>query len=86
MGKINIKKEIMGPKGNKMIDDAYAEYLKVPKASSHRHDGTIYRQGWCVEIGKACRSPHPHRHFTFDEFIEQVMSDDEFKNEFLPDL
>ena len=55
----------------------YDHYLNIPT--------------WCVEnrswiypdyvviIGRAFKTPHPHRHYTFEEFVDKLHSDPEFK-------
>jgi hypothetical protein len=86
----------MGTQGEKMIEDAnktiedankileylYKEYLKIPKATVGNHNGTIYEKNWCVWTGRSCVSPHPHRHYTFEEFIDKLETDDDFTKYF----
>jgi hypothetical protein len=30
-------------------------------------------------IGRAFKAPHPHRHYTFEEFVDKLHSDPEFR-------
>ena len=30
--------------------------------------------------GRACVAPHPHRHYTFEEFVDKLNEDPNFKN------
>lgn len=35
---------------------------------------------YVVIIGRACCAPHPHRHYTFEEFVDKLNEDPNFKN------
>jgi len=47
----------------------YDEYLKLPFGSRHNGNLNIYDKGWCIITGRSIVSPHPHRHYTLNEFI-----------------
>lgn len=54
----------------------YEEYIEMPKGKvGFGVPETIYSNGWCVIIGKSFISPHPHRHYTFEEFVEKSSVD-----------
>lgn len=38
---------------------------------------------YVVLTGRACVAPHPHRHYTFEEFLDKLYSDPEFKKKLL---
>ncbi len=59
----------------------YKLYCSIPK-------WTISNRSWIypnyvVITGKAFSAPHPHRHYTFEEFIDKLYSDSEFKKKLL---
>lgn len=35
---------------------------------------------YVVLTGRACVAPHPHRHYTFEEFVDKLNKDPNFKN------
>lgn len=35
---------------------------------------------YVVRTGRSFASPHPHRHYTFEEFIDKLEEDPNFKN------
>ena len=35
---------------------------------------------YVVIIGRAFYAPHPHRHYTFEEFVDKLHEDPNFKN------
>jgi hypothetical protein len=48
----------------------YKEYLTLPKATIQDHrKNEIYTNGWYIMTGRSMISPHPHRHYTFLEFV-----------------
>lgn len=59
----------------------YEYYLSIPKWS-RRTQSWIYPD-YVVLTGRACIAPHPHRHYTFEEFIDKLCSDPEFKKKLL---
>lgn len=69
----------------KTIDKAYEFYLTQP-LSSTRNESVIYNNLWVELTGLACFSPHPHRHYTKEEFIKKINSDKAFKKFCLPKL
>ena len=67
------------------LEEAYKEYLKMPKAKSSgfNRDSEIYSNNWCVLTGLAFMHPHTHRHFTFEEFIENCNNNETLYNRFI---
>lgn len=57
----------MGPKGEKLIEEGYKEYLKSSIT------GEIYRNKWDVN----------GRYYTFKEFFYKCSEDDEFSKRYL---
>ena len=51
------------------FEKMYEEYLKMPFGNIRNDKDTIYEKGWCVQTGMSIVSPHPHRHYTLNEFI-----------------
>jgi hypothetical protein len=35
---------------------------------------------YIVKTGRAFSAPHPHRHYTFEEFVDKLNEDPNFKN------
>lgn len=35
---------------------------------------------YVVKTGRAFSTPHPHRHYTFEEFVDKLNEDPNFKN------
>ena len=35
---------------------------------------------YVVRTGRSFSAPHPHRHYTFEEFIDKLYKDSNFKN------
>ena len=35
---------------------------------------------YVVKTGRAFSAPHPHRHYTFEEFVDKLNEDPHFKN------
>ena len=56
----------------------YEYYLSIPKWS-RRTQSWIYPD-YVVLTGRAFRAPHPHRHYTFEEFVDKLKEDPNFKN------
>ena len=55
----------------------YQYYLSIPLWS-------VQNQSWIYPdyvrlIGRAFRAPHPHKHFSFEEFIDKLNSDEKFR-------
>lgn len=53
-------------------------YLSIPES-------TITEKSWIypnyvVITGSSITSPHPHRHYNFEEFIDKLYSDKNFRN------
>jgi hypothetical protein len=70
----------------KNLDTMYGIYLgielrpsrEVKSGEFHSTSSFIYPK-YVVLTGRACKSPHPHRHHTKEEFIEKYENDPEFK-------
>jgi hypothetical protein len=56
------------------LKEAYDQYLKTELATPSK-SSIIYDNGWYVRTGRSFASPHPHRHFKFDEFVKCGMDD-----------
>lgn len=59
----------------------YEYYLSIPL-------WTVWNPSWIypnyvVITGRAFSAPHPHRHYSFEEFIDKLYSDPEFKKKLL---
>jgi hypothetical protein len=55
----------------------YEYYLSIPTWS-------MWNRSWIYPdyvaiTGRAFKAPHPHRHYTFEEFVDKLYSDPEFK-------
>ncbi len=63
----------------------YEEYLKLPKAEYRgvNRDTELYTNQWCVMMGRSIVHPHPHRHYTFLEFVYRCGKDEALYNRFL---
>ena len=58
----------------------YELYCSIPKWTVDNHS-RIYPK-YVVITGRAFSAPHPHRHYSFEEFIDKLYTDPKFK-EFL---
>ncbi len=56
----------------------YELYCSIPKWTVHK-SSRIYPK-YVVITGRAFSAPHPHRHFTFEEFLDCLYKDENFKN------
>lgn len=66
------------------LQAGYDEYLELPKADMGRNrDAELYSNGWCILTGMACMHPHPHRHYSFTEFILYCGKDETLYNRFV---
>ena len=67
------------------MKEAFEEYLKINLAESfgENHTSEIYSNGWVYLTGLSCQHPHPHRHFTFEEFVERCQKDENFNKRFV---
>lgn len=59
----------------------YELYLSINLRPLHglKRWSRLYPE-YVVRTGLAFCAPHPHRHYTFDEFIEKLEEDPNFKN------
>ena len=55
----------------------YEYYLSIPLARPGERT-RIYSK-YVAIIGRAFCHPHPHRHYTFSEFVDKLNADPEFK-------
>lgn len=60
----------------------YEEYLKLPKAGP-RTNSELYSNNWCILNGRSIIHPHPHRHYTFIEFVYYCGKDINLYNRFI---
>jgi len=62
--------------------DAYKNYTNYPLATIRDHHTNILYQnrdkGWCMLNGRSMVSPHPTRHLSQEEFINKIITDNEF--------
>ena len=56
----------------------YELYCSIPKWTIWNRS-RIYPK-YVVLTGRAFRAPHPHRHYTFEEFVDRLNEDPNFKN------
>lgn len=56
----------------------YELYCSIPLATI-MDKSRIYPK-YVKIIGRSITYPHPHRHFTFEEFIDCLIKDSDFKN------
>ena len=56
----------------------YELYRSIPKWTVDK-PSRIYPK-YVVITGRSFSAPHPHRHYTFDEFIDKLYTDKNFKN------
>ena len=56
----------------------YNYYLSIPLCTRHQQS-RIYPK-YVVITGRAFSHPHPHRHYSFEEFIDKLYQDNNFKN------
>lgn len=68
----------MGPIGEEIIKIGYETYLKMALGSESK----LYEKGWVTLTGRSVAPPHPHRHYTYEEFMNKMMADQEFCDEF----
>lgn len=59
--------------------ELYNKYLNLPLASVIKPT-PLYDKGFVIHTGMSFVPPHPHRHYTFDEFSEAFSSNDRFKD------
>lgn len=55
----------------------YQYYLSIPLWST-QNQSWIYPD-YVRLIGRSFRAPHPHRHFSFEEFADKLNSDEKFR-------
>lgn len=62
----------------------YEEYLKLPKSDrGFNRDSELYKNKWCIILGRSIIHPHPHRHYTFLEFVYWCGKDETLHDRFL---
>lgn len=71
----------MGPVGEQIMEKGYEEYLKMDKAEVGK-PSEMYDKGWCKFTGRSIVYPHPHRHYTFEEFFDKMVESQEFADRF----
>ena len=54
---------------------AYKKYLLKPL-------NMMYKKMWCVILGRSLVSPHPHRYYTYTEFVYISKHKEEIYNSF----
>jgi hypothetical protein len=61
-----------------MNDLQLYEYYKTIPLASIGHHSRIYPK-YVVITGRSFCYPHPHRYFTFEEFVDKLYSDPNFR-------
>jgi hypothetical protein len=61
----------------------YELYCSIPKWTIWNRS-RIYPE-YVVLTGRAFSAPHPHRHYSFEEFVDKLNKDPNFKNVILND-
>ena len=56
----------------------YELYCSIPKWTVN-YPSRIYPK-YVVITGRSCSAPHPHRHYSFNEFLDKLYTDKNFKN------
>ena len=56
----------------------YQYYLSIPLTTIDNRT-RIYPK-YVKILGRSMTTPHPHRHFSFEEFIDKLYEDTDFKN------
>lgn len=63
------------------MEEKYKRYLEIPKLTRPFNKDTpkynIHDKHWCIFTGRSIIGPHPHRHYTFEEFVERCKIDEE---------
>lgn len=78
--KISDLMPIIYPERNEEVLELFAKYKLMPLATVADHRASlIYNEGWIVQTGLSFMAPHPHRHYTLEEFQEKLNIDAEFK-------
>lgn len=54
--------------------------LKKETADCLLVENPFYDNEYVVITGRAFMAPHPHRHYTFEEFVDKLNEDPNFKN------
>lgn len=65
------------------MEEKYQKYLEIPKFGRNdfsTYKVNIYKYDWCVLTGLSIISPHPHRYYTFEEFVEKCKTDEQLNN------
>lgn len=62
----------------------YELYCSIPKWS-RENQSRIYPY-YVVLTGRAVCAPHPHRHYSFEEFVDKLNADPNFKKVILNEI
>lgn len=78
--KISDLMPIIYPERDEVLLELYAKYKLMPLATVADHRAShIYNEKWVVQTGLSIVAPHPHRHYTLEEFEEKLNKDAKFK-------
>jgi len=69
------------PYNSPMLARGFEEYKALPEAS--RNGRVELYPNWCIITGRSFMHPHPHRHYTSQEFYHKLGSDSDFAERFL---
>lgn len=58
----------------------YDLYKSIPlRPAGLKRWSRLYPE-YVVLTGRACAAPHPHRHYAFEEFVDKLNEDPNFRN------
>jgi hypothetical protein len=63
------------------LEDLAEGFVKYQQAFAK--DLEMYEKDWCILTGRSIVSPHPHRAYTFEEFVAKTLEDSSFAKTFL---
>ena len=58
----------------------YELYTSIPLRPEGQKLWSRLYPKYVVKTGRAFSAPHPHRHYTFEEFVDKLNEDPNFKN------
>lgn len=58
----------------------YELYTSIPLRSESQKLWSRLYPKYVVITGRSFSAPHPHRHYTFEEFVDKLKDDPNFKN------
>ena len=58
----------------------YEEYLKQELPNRKNYEPFLKKMNWCIQNGRSIIAPHPHRHFSYEEFENKINICMKFEN------